>query len=92
MSHCFSSYLQGKLTAHDSVASHTLAGLQPASAAPSSSKKSSAPSSAPPPIPDDLPVLLLVDTAGCGFEERQEEEGDSRSNEGEAKVSSHIFM
>jgi hypothetical protein len=26
------------------------------------------------------PVLLLVDTAGCGaaFEERQEEEGDSR--------------
>ena len=31
-------------------------------------------------------MLLLVDTAGCGFEERQEEEGDSRSNEGEAKV------
>ena len=36
--------------------------------------------------PPELPVLLLIDTAGCGFEERQEEEGDSRSNEGEAMV------
>jgi ATP-dependent RNA/DNA helicase IGHMBP2 len=26
-----------------------------------------------------LPVLLLIDTAGCGFEEAQEAEGDSRS-------------
>lgn len=25
----------------------------------------------------DVPVLLLIDTAGCGFEEQQEEEGDS---------------
>jgi len=32
------------------------------------------------------PVLLLVDTAGCGFEEQQEEEGDSKANPGEAKV------
>ena len=31
-------------------------------------------------------MLLLIDTAGCGFEERQEDEGDSRSNPGEAKV------
>ncbi len=35
---------------------------------------------------EPVPVLLLVDTAGCGFEERQEEEGDSKANEGEAKV------
>ncbi len=32
------------------------------------------------------PVLLLIDTAGCGFEEEAEEEGDSKSNPGEAKV------
>jgi hypothetical protein len=25
----------------------------------------------------DIPVLLLIDTAGCGFEEQKEEEGDS---------------
>ena len=37
--------------------------------------------------PSSFPVLLLVDTAGCEFcEERQEEEGDSRSNLGEAKA------
>jgi len=24
-----------------------------------------------------IPVLLLIDTAGCGFEEQKEEEGDS---------------
>jgi ATP-dependent RNA/DNA helicase IGHMBP2 len=40
----------------------------------------------------DLPVLLLVDTAGCdGCEEQQEAEGDSRANEGEAKaVMAHV--
>lgn len=38
-----------------------------------------------------LPVLLLIDTAGCGFEEQQEEEGDSRANPGEAKaVMAHV--
>jgi ATP-dependent RNA/DNA helicase IGHMBP2 len=25
----------------------------------------------------DIPVLLLIDTAGCGFEEQKEDEGDS---------------
>ncbi len=33
-----------------------------------------------------LPVLQLVDTAGCGFEEAQEAEGSSYANPGEAKV------
>ncbi len=67
----------GKLTAHASVAGHDLKGLMMAPA----------PASPPPPPP----VLLLVDTAGCGFEERQEEEGDSRSNEGEARaVMAHV--
>lgn len=35
---------------------------------------------------EDLPVLLLIDTAGCGMEERQEEDGDSKRNDGEAQV------
>ncbi|GAB4814237.1 hypothetical protein N2152v2_001283 [Parachlorella kessleri] len=33
-----------------------------------------------------LPVLLLVDTAGCEMWEQQEEEGDSKRNDGEAAV------
>ena len=33
-----------------------------------------------------LPALVLVDTAGCGFEERREEEGDSTGNPDEARV------
>lgn len=61
--------LQGQLEAHESVASHTLADL------PSASSSSAA---------ADLPTLLLIDTAGCEFEERQEHDGDSRYNEGEA--------
>ena len=72
--------------AHESVASHTLSGLLNCQGG--SVKGSSVKGAAPDPLvaSSDLPVLLLVDTAGCGFEERQEEEGDSRSNEGEAKV------
>ena len=35
---------------------------------------------------EPIPVLLLIDTAGCGMEERVEEEGDSKSNDGEAQV------
>ena len=35
---------------------------------------------------EPMPVLLLIDTAGCGMEERVEEEGDSKSNDGEAQV------
>ncbi|KAL4440242.1 hypothetical protein ABPG75_003243 [Micractinium tetrahymenae] len=34
----------------------------------------------------ELPVLLLVDTAGCDMEEQEEEEGDSKWNDGEARV------
>ena len=34
----------------------------------------------------ELPVLLLVDTAGCDMEEAAEEEGDSTANPGEAQV------
>ncbi|MEW5310653.1 MAG: hypothetical protein WDW38_002430 [Sanguina aurantia] len=33
-----------------------------------------------------LPVLLLIDTAGCGCEEEAEEEGDSKANSGEVRV------
>ena len=36
--------------------------------------------------PDDVPVLLMIDTAGCDMEEQAEEDGDSKRNEGEAKV------
>lgn len=35
---------------------------------------------------DDPPVLLLIDTAGCGMEERVEEDGDSKENPEEAAV------
>jgi ATP-dependent RNA/DNA helicase IGHMBP2 len=38
-----------------------------------------------------LPVLLLIDTAGCGYEEQQEAEGSSFANPGEAKaVMAHV--
>ena len=33
-----------------------------------------------------MPVLLLIDTAGCDMEEQAEEDGDSKRNDGEAKV------
>ena len=33
-----------------------------------------------------LPALVLIDTAGCGMEERVEEEGDSTGNPREARV------
>ena len=74
------------------MASHTLSGLLNC---PGGSVKRSVKGAAPiDPNASlgDLPVLLLVDTAGCGFEERQEEEGDSRSNEGEAKVGQITFI
>lgn len=65
---------QDLLTAHPSVASHTLQGLQEFSAS-----------------IDDVPVLLLIDTAGCNMEEQAEEDGDSKRNDGEAKaVMAHI--
>ena len=35
---------------------------------------------------EDVPVLLMIDTAGCDMEEQSEEDGDSKRNEGEAKV------
>jgi hypothetical protein len=51
----------GRLSAHPSVAGHTLAGVPGAGAGAAA-----------------LPVLLLVDTAGCDMEEQAEEEGDSK--------------
>lgn len=103
--------MQGKVTAHSSVAEHDLTGLaaalaaappaKPKAAGATGGKKAGAAvkgASAPAVAAagaagaggegggKSLPVLLLIDTAGCGFEEKQEAEGDSRSNEGEAKV------
>ena len=40
----------------------------------------------------DVPVLLLIDTAGCGCDEQTEEDSDSKRNDGEAKVSSTLFQ
>jgi hypothetical protein len=51
----------GRLTAHESVAMHTLADL-------AGTDGNAA----------ELPVLLLIDTAGCDMEEQAEEEGDSK--------------
>lgn len=38
----------------------------------------------------DVPVLLLMDTAGCGCDEQTEEDSDSKRNDGEAQVCSII--
>jgi hypothetical protein len=116
-------HTQGRVTAHSSVADHTLADLLAAAASSAASTSSSsgkpggaksgssktgskkgataaAPSSATKSTAGEgdtsapagpLPVLLLIDTAGCGFEEEQEEEGDSKGNPGEAKaVMAHV--
>jgi len=115
----------GKLTAHASVAEHTLADLPAAAAAaaaaeggggaatttattaagaagaaaraagaaaaaaaaPSASSASAAPRA--PLALSEIPVLLLIDTAGCGFEESRDEGGanaESTRNEGEARA------
>lgn len=34
----------------------------------------------------DIPVLLLIDTAGCGCDEQTEADSDSKHNDGETKV------
>lgn len=60
-----------KLTAHPNVADHTLADL------PGVDKDAT----------DSIPVLLLIDTAGCDHEEEIGEDGVSRANPGEAEVS-----
>lgn len=84
---------QGRLTAHESVAGHTLGGLAAVEAAPGTGKTAKV--TKQPPLQAEplqsVPVLLLIDTAGCeGCEERREEDGDSMSNEGEAKVRQRI--
>eukprot|EP00878_Enallax_costatus_P023460 GHUV01024954.1.p1 GENE.GHUV01024954.1~~GHUV01024954.1.p1 ORF type:complete len:171 (+),score=59.39 GHUV01024954.1:842-1354(+) len=38
------------------------------------------------PAAAELPTLLLIDTAGCDFEEQQEQDGDSKYNRGEAEA------
>ncbi|KAG2432839.1 hypothetical protein HXX76_008572 [Chlamydomonas incerta] len=113
----------GKLTAHPSVAEHTLGDMPPDAAAGAAGtgckackgcaktaagggKKAAGAKKVAPgkaaaaaleaePGPSDalaaLPVLMLVDTAGCGFEEQQETEGSSYANSGEAKaVMAHV--
>lgn len=55
--------LQGLLEAHASVAGHTLADLASCSDSAAAA---------------ELPTLLLIDTAGCNFDEQQEQDGDSR--------------
>jgi hypothetical protein len=91
---------EGRLTAHESVAGHTLADLDaPGGGSCCSSgscggrkaKKAGAggggaAAAAAAGSAAELPVLLLVDTAGCGCEEQKEEEGDSKANSGEAQV------
>lgn len=51
----------GRLSAHASVAGHTMAGL--AGGGPGAA---------------EVPVLLLVDSAGCDMEEQAAEDGDSK--------------
>ncbi len=91
---------QDLLTAHPSVATHTLQGLQASlhiACLWASSKRTPAAvtqgsQTAPYAVQgfnasiDDVPVLLLIDTAGCDMEEQAEEDGDSKRNDGEAKV------
>ncbi|EFJ52473.1 hypothetical protein VOLCADRAFT_79084 [Volvox carteri f. nagariensis] len=119
---------EGRLTAHSTVADHTLVdvagvlapssesaasgkGGKAGSAASSSGAKRSSskikPAKAAAALPPrgagagagnvgaeeagPLPVLLLIDTAGCGYEEQQEAEGSSYANPGEAKaVMAHV--
>lgn len=38
------------------------------------------------PAPCPLQVLLLIDTAGCDFDEEADAESDSKRNEGEARA------
>lgn len=60
----------GRLEAHESVAGHTLADLPACATA----------------AGEELPPLLLIDTAGCGCDEATEDDGDSRYNRGEAEA------
>ncbi len=76
---------EGRLTAHASVAGHTLAEIATSGGCSCcKGKKGQATGSSA--AAAELPVLLLIDTAGCGCEEEKEEEGDSKANSGEAKV------
>ncbi|GMH45218.1 hypothetical protein BSKO_13175 [Bryopsis sp. KO-2023] len=63
----------GKLTAHPSVADHSLSELADVEV----SKL------------EEVPVLMLIDTAGCDCEEEIGEDGVSRANPGEAEAVMH---
>ena len=94
----------GRLRAHPSVASHTLADGLAAGGALSGgggggaregsggggrgSRSAAAPAAAPASPAPPFPVLLLIDTAGCGMEETVDDEGGggSKLNDGEARV------
>jgi hypothetical protein len=63
---------EGKLVAHPSVAQHTLRDLLLLSSYDNND--------------DDLPVLLMIDTAGYDMDEYKEEDGDSLYNQGEVSL------
>ena len=69
----------GRLRAHASVAAHTIADIRSAGPAESDGDAGAADGDG-----DGAEPLVLVDTAGCGAEEAQEEEGASYYNDGEA--------
>lgn len=69
----------GKLVAHETVAGHTLGDL-PIRVASSGGDGAAAVTA------DELPVLLLIDTAGCGMDEGQGEGSESKCSPREAEV------
>lgn len=80
----------GRITAHASVAEHGLAELPSVAerstiTAVNGTANGGTAGVVPYPI-EDLPVLLLIDTAGCDMEEEMEEGGESKMNKGEASV------
>ncbi len=78
----------GKITAHDSVAGHTLHDLVESSASLEAAPGGGGGIGTKNEEDDGvLPVLLLIDTAGCdGCEETLEDGGESKLNRGEAEV------
>eukprot|EP00873_Tetraselmis_striata_P035127 jgi/Tetstr1/455391/TSEL_042223.t1 len=74
-------FYSSKLTAAPSVAQHTLSDIQARRRPPFGLRSRCFTPSA-----SELPVLMMIDTTGCDCEEQSEEAGDSRCNEGEAKI------
>jgi ATP-dependent RNA/DNA helicase IGHMBP2 len=72
---------EGKLVAHPSVAQHTLHDLLLLSSNDANDGDHTNDNN-----DDDLPVLLLIDTAGYDMDEYKEEDGDSIYNQGEVSL------